>query len=78
MRSHPLLHQHRQKGVGQMDQGGADWPAKTYVSWHQVDLQQWEQQLWLLCGAAGAADSGQPPDQAASPDPQLSLHGHPG
>lgn len=37
-------------------------------SWHQVDLQQWEQQLWFFGGAAGAADTRQPSDQASSPD----------
>lgn len=41
---------------------------------HQVDLQQWEQQLGLLGRAAGAADPRQPPDQAAAADTQLPLH----
>lgn len=31
MRADPVLHQHRQKGVGQVDQGGACWAAQTDV-----------------------------------------------
>lgn len=45
---------------------------------HQVDVQQWEQQLGLLSGAACAADPRQPPDQAAAADSQLPLHRQPG
>lgn len=43
-------------------------------SWHQVDVQQRQQQLGVLGGAAGAADPRQPPDQTAASDTQLSLH----
>ncbi|XP_073937572.1 calmodulin-binding transcription activator 1 isoform X17 [Castor canadensis] len=74
MRPHPLLHQHRQEGMGKMDKGGAHRAAEAHVPWHQVDLQQWKQQLGLLSGAAGAADPRQPPDQAPASDPQLPLH----
>ena len=31
MWSNPVLHQYRQEGVGQVDQGGADWPAQAHV-----------------------------------------------
>ncbi|XP_074190250.1 calmodulin-binding transcription activator 1 isoform X30 [Rhinolophus sinicus] len=74
LRPHPLLHQHGQEGMGQMDEGGAHRAAEAHVPRHQVDLQQREQQFRLLRGAAGTADPGQPPDQATATDPQLPLH----
>lgn len=31
MRSNPVLHQYRQEGVGQVDEGGADRSAQAHV-----------------------------------------------
>lgn len=31
MRAHPVLHQYRQEGMGQMDERGAHWPAEAHV-----------------------------------------------
>lgn len=31
LRAHPLLHQHRQEGVGQVDEGGTHRAAETHV-----------------------------------------------
>ncbi|KAL7982917.1 hypothetical protein Chor_013523, partial [Crotalus horridus] len=48
------------------------------ISGDQVDVQQQrEQQHRPLCGAAGAADLGKPPGQAAPPDPRLPLQQQP-
>lgn len=50
-------------------------PPHPHSSRHQVEL--WERHRGVLRGAAGAADPGQPPDQARTPNPRLPLQWRP-
>ncbi|PNI37295.1 CAMTA2 isoform 8, partial [Pan troglodytes] len=61
----------RPSRVAEVVPGGVVGTAEAHVSWHQVELREWNRRV--LCRTPGAADFGHPPNQGCSPNPRLSL-----